>query len=141
MSSPTRNQQVITHETASKLVARAVSHAADNGWSVAVVAVDPWGAVVAAARMDGVPAPVYDIAADKAYTAVLGRTTRAFNERMASGPDMQLGLLNRPRLCAWEGGVPIRVDGQLAGALGISGATAPEDAACAEHALAILETR
>lgn len=138
MSTHSRNQPVIIYDTAAKLVARALAYAEQNGWAVAAVVVDPWGAVVASGRMDGVPAPVHDFAADKAYTATLGKTTRAFNERMGSGKDLELGLQNRPRLCAWEGGLPIHVDGQLIGALGVSGAAGPEDATCAQAALVIL---
>ncbi len=138
MPSHARSQQVITYAAAAELVARALDHARQNGWSVAAVAVDPWGAVVASGRMDGVPAPIHDFAADKAYTAILGKPTRAFNERMASGKDLELGMINRPRLCAWEGGMPIHAGGVLIGALGVSGAAGPEDAACAEAALAVL---
>ena len=135
----TRTQTVITYAAADELVQRALAHAAANGWAVAAVVVDPWGAIVASGRMDGVPAPIHDFAADKAFTAMLGKSTRAFNERMSSGKELQLGLLNRPRLCAWEGGVPVLVDGVLIGALGVSGAAGPEDAACAEAAVTIFD--
>ena len=139
MTAQARNQPVMTYETATSLVARALAHATENGWAVAAVAVDPWGAIIASGRMDGVPAPVHDFAADKAYTATLGKTSLAFAERMGSAKGLELGLINRPRLCAWEGGMPVRVDGQLIGALGVSGAAGPEDAACAEAALDVLE--
>ena len=116
-------------------MARAFDHAARNGWRVAAVVLDPWGAVVASGRMDGVAAPILEIATDKAFTATLGKTTRGFYERMSSAPDLTLGLQNRPRLCAWEGGVPIRKGDALIGALGVSGAEGHEDVACAEFAL------
>lgn len=139
MTAHARNQPVMTYETATKLVARALAHATESGWAVAAVAVDPWGAIIASGRMDGVPAPVHDFAADKAYTATLGKSSHAFGERMGSAKGLELGLINRPRLCAWEGGVPVHVDGQLIGALGVSGAAGPEDVACAKAALEVLE--
>lgn len=139
MTAHVRNQPVMTYETAMKLVAGALAQATKNGWAVAAVAVDPWGAIIASGRMDGVPAPVHDFAADKAYTATLGKTSLAFAERMGSAKELELGLINRPHLCAWEGGVPVLIDGELVGALGVSGATGPEDAACAEAALDVLE--
>ena len=139
MSSPSRDQPVIAYAAAARLVARALEHAEGNGWAVAAVAVDPWGSIVASGRMDGVPAPVHDFAADKAYTAVLGKSSREFGARMSSGKELELGMVNRPRLCAWEGGVPVVVDGVLIGALGVSGAAGPEDAACAEAALTALD--
>ncbi len=130
---------VIRFETAKDLVDRTVSFATDNGWTVAAVVVDPSGHVIAAGRMDGVPAPVFDYANDKAYTAgTLGKSTRAFFERMSSSPDLSMGMINRDRLCAWDGGLPIVEDGQLIGGLGVSGAQGHEDIACAEAALVAL---
>ena len=73
MSSPSRDQPVIACEAAASLVARALEHAEGNGWAVSAVAVDPWGLIVASGRMDGVPAPVHEFAADTAYTAILRR--------------------------------------------------------------------
>ena len=134
-----RSQPVLRYSAAKELVALAIAHAEENGWNVAVAVLDTSGHMLAAGRMDGVPSPILDFAADKAFTSTLGKTSLAFGERMGSSKDLELGLLNRPRLCAWEGGLPIQIDGQLIGALGVSGATGPEDAACAESALLSLE--
>lgn len=136
MTPVTREVAVITHEAAAALVAAAIDHARTRGWRVAAVVLDPSGALVAAGRMDGVAPAILQIAEDKAYTACLGKSTAAFYERMASAPDLTLGLQTRPRLCAWEGGVPLYVAGALVGALGVSGAAGPEDVACAEAAMA-----
>ena len=130
-----RNQPIITYASAAKLVSSAIAHAEENGWAVAVAVVDPGGAVLASGRMDGVVPPIHDFAVDKAFTAALGKPTLAFNERMASGKELELGLVNRPRLCAWEGGLPIRENGTVIGAIGVSGAAGPEDGACAAAAL------
>ena len=129
----------VRYETAKALVDKAITHAAENGWQVCAVVVDPSGHVVASGRMDGVPAPVFDFASDKAYTAgTLGKSTRAFFERMNSSPELHMGMVNRPRLCAWDGGLPILEDGTPIGGLGVSGAAGPDDVACAEAALASL---
>lgn len=139
MSEPIyRAQAVITYAAATRLVAEAVAHAERNGWRVAVAVLDPSGHLLASGRMDGVPAAVHDFATDKAFTAVLGKSSRGFFERMASSPELAMGASNRPRLCAWDGGVPVRMEDQLIGALGVSGAAGPEDVACAEAALAAL---
>lgn len=135
MSKHANQTAVVTYATAAQLREAALDHAAANGWSIAVAILDPWGAVVTSARMDGVAPPILEIATDKAYTATLGNTTRAFFERMSSSPDLTLGLQTRPRLCAWDGGVPILEAGVLIGAIGVSGAAGHEDVACAEHAL------
>ena len=133
--------QTITLAAAERAVAAALAHARAQGWRVAVAVADPSGGLVAFGRMDGTPLPVADFAIDKAYTAAtLRRSTRAFGERMAGSPTLSLGLANRARVLAWEGGLPIEVDGTVVGGIGVSGAAGPEDEACAPAAIAALHT-
>lgn len=136
MTEASHSVPVIKYATAKQLVETAVAHALENGWRVAVVVQDPWGSTVASGRMDGVSPAILEIAGDKAYTATMGKSTKAFYERMSSSPDLSMGLQNRSRFCAWEGGLPIRSGAVLIGAIGVSGAAGPEDVACAEAALA-----
>ena len=138
MNDHTRKISVVNYSAARQMVESAITHAEANGWKVAVSVVDPWGATVAAGRMDGVAAPIQEMAEDKAYTATLGKSTKAFYERMSSSPDLILGLQTRPRLSAWEGGLPIYCEGELVGAIGVSGAEGKDDAACGQHALETL---
>lgn len=138
MTVHSRQTAVISYASAARLPDAVLEHAAANGWSVAVAILDPWGAVVTSARMDGVFAPILELATDKAYTATLGKAPRAFFERMSSSPDLTLGLQTRPRLCAWDGGLPIREGETLVGAIGVSSAAGHEDVACAEAALATI---
>ena len=135
MSDPVRNVPVLTYDAAAALMHEAIRHARSNGWSVACAVVDPSGQILASGRMDGVAPAVLEFAADKAYTSAPGRTTKGFFERMSSSGDLTLGLGNRPRLCAWEGGLPIRCGGVLVGAMGVTGAAGHEDAACGQAAL------
>ena len=128
--------KTISYAAATRLVEAALAHAASNGWRVAAMVVDPAGHPVALGRMDGVPAPVVDYATDKAYTAgTLGKSSGAFGERMNSAPGLTLGAANRPRTCAWDGGLAIFEDGTLVGGIGVSGAAGPEDVQCAERAV------
>ena len=130
---------VITYETAGKLVAEAVAHAEAGGWAIAVVVVDPSGHIVASARMDGVSAPIIEFAADKAYTAVTLRIPTAnVAKEMIDSKQQEMGALGRPRLCAWDGGVPIIENGAIIGGLGVSGAPGPIDIECGAKALAVL---
>lgn len=132
------NISAISCGAAQELVAQVIAHASAREWNIAVSVLDPTGAVVAVARMDGVSPAILEIATDKAFTATLGKSTRAFYERMSSSPDLEMGLLTRSRLCAWDGGLPIRQDGVLIGAIGVSGAAGHEDVECAEQALSSL---
>lgn len=138
MSDAIRHQPTLTYATARDMVARAIAHAEANGWTVAVAVVDPSGHLLASGRMDGAPPPILDFATDKAFTATLGKTSLAFGERMAELKSLELGLATRPRLLAWEGGVPVRKGGGLVGAIGVSGASGHEDAACAQAAITAL---
>lgn len=141
MKDRTRDVSVITYEAAREMVAAAIGHAAENGWRVAAVVLDPAGHVVASGRMDGVPPPALDFAADKAFTATLGKATTAFFERMNSHPSLSMGVVNRPRLCAWHGGVPVYEGDRLVGVIGVSGAAGPDDVTCAEAAIRALGFR
>ena len=132
---------VITLTAAERAVAAALAHARANGWTVAVAVADPFGGLVAFGRLDGTPHPVADYAVDKAYTAAtLRKSTRAFGERMAGSPTLSLGLANRARVLAWEGGLPIEHSGAVIGGIGVSGAAGAEDEACAGAAIAALRT-
>ena len=131
----TTTLSAISCDAAQALLVRAIEHARMREWNIAVAVLDPTGAIVASARMDGVSPTILDIATDKAFTATLGKSTRAFYERMSSSPDLAMGLQTRPRLCAWDGGLPIRQTGVLIGAIGVSGAAGHEDVECAQEAL------
>ncbi|WP_299627951.1 heme-binding protein [uncultured Tateyamaria sp.] len=125
----------LTYHAAQGMVATAIAHAMKNGWVVAVAVLDPSGGVLSAGRMDGAVPTILEIATDKAFTATQGRSTDAFGKRMLEDPQMTLAASNRPRMVAWEGGLPIRADGVVVGAIGVSGASGHEDAACAQAAV------
>ena len=126
----------VRQSVAAAMVEAALGHAAANGWRVAVAVCEPTGGLVAFGRADGVSPAVCDYAIDKAWTAAVhGRTTQAFGARMAGDPLLALGLSTRRRALAWEGGLPILEGDTLIGGVGVSGATGPEDAACAATAL------
>jgi uncharacterized protein GlcG (DUF336 family) len=126
---------MLRYSSAARMVAAAIAHAETNGWTVAVAVLDPSGHVLASGRMDGAAPPILDFAADKAFTATLGKTSLAFGERMAQLKSLELGVATRARLLTWEGGLPVREGGVLIGAIGVSGASGHEDAACARAAI------
>ena len=124
----------IRYGCARALVSSAIEHAEANGWRIAVAVLDPAGHVVASGRMDGVAPPILDYAVDKAFTATLGKATTDYFARMNSDPSLAMGAANRPRLCAWDGGLPIYDGADLIGTIGVSGAAGEEDIACGEAA-------
>ena len=121
---------------ARQIVEAALAEAARQGLTVAVSVVDVQGHPLASARMEGATPPILTFAEDKAYTAAtMRRGTAAYAERMAARPSLVLGLSTRERLLPWGGGVPAVLDGHVVGGVGVSGATEPEDVACAEAGL------
>lgn len=131
--------ETLSARAALRLVEGVMAHATANGWAVAVAVVDAQGVPLAALRMDGVPPPIVDFAADKAFTAAtMRRATAAFAERMLGSDSLRLGFTNRARLAVWGGGLPVVAEGRVVGGIGVSGAQDHEDIACAEAALAAL---
>jgi glc operon protein GlcG len=99
------------------------------GVAVNIAVVDGGGNLAGFLRMPGAFQASIDIAIDKAWTAnSFGLSTSAFSQMLAGeDPVVRDGLLRRPRITAIPGGYPVRLDGNLAGGLGVSGASAAQD--------------
>jgi uncharacterized protein GlcG (DUF336 family) len=135
----THARPAVTLEAANRILAAVIAGAGTQGLTVSAAVVDPWGVLVAFARMDGSAVPVATFAQDKAYTAAtLGKPTREFGEKMTSKPFLAAGLATRDRLLCWPGGLPILREGAVIGGLGISGASDEEDEALGALGLAAL---
>ena len=91
-------------------------------------------------RRPSAPLHSVEIAIDKAYTAAsFGLDTAAWAQVLRGHSDaVRAGLVLRPRFVAFGGGVPIVVEGQRIGALGVSGGSEEQDGAIARAALAAL---
>jgi uncharacterized protein GlcG (DUF336 family) len=131
-----RDVPMLTLEAAKRLAAAAEAEAARHGWRVAIALVDPTGGLVLFHCIDGTQAASQEIAVAKARTAArLKRATKVLEDGIAGG---RTALVTVPGALALEGGVPILVDGQVIGAIGISGMTSAEDGVIAAAALAAL---
>jgi uncharacterized protein GlcG (DUF336 family) len=110
--------------------------AAERGVALAAAVVDSGGNLVAAIRMDGAQLGALSLGTDKAFTAVsFGHPTSAWAASSApGGSDWGLGTTLGNRAIVFPGGVPLYSDGQLVGALGVSGAASTTDEKCAEQA-------
>jgi glc operon protein GlcG len=100
----------------------------------AVIAVaDSHGELMAFARMDGAPVSSIRIAANKAWTAARERKpTKDIGEKVRhpeKGHD--IAYYGDPRFVGWGGGLPIWKNGEVVGAIGVSGLSADEDTALA----------
>jgi uncharacterized protein GlcG (DUF336 family) len=94
------------------------------------------GNLKAFSRMDGAPILSIEIAQNKAYTALFGVSTQDFT--ILSRATRRFWPLS-PRLRVWRRGFPIKVGGEVVGAIGLSGApTVQNDVDCARAALALV---
>jgi uncharacterized protein GlcG (DUF336 family) len=122
------------------MVAAAVAKAGEIGVSENVVIIDDGGNLKAFGRMDGAPLPTIEMAQNKAYTALLGVSTEEFFNFIKSDPSLLAGIPTLSRIAAWGGGFPVTVNGEVIGAIGVSGApTVQNDIDCARAALALVD--
>lgn len=123
---------LISTEAAALAASAAVAHAKAQGWRINVAVTDSSGVLMAFLRMPGAFLHSIDLAIDKAYTAAsFGFPTSQWLSLMAGDKALQIGLPLRPRLVVLGGGVPIVAEGRRLGGIGVSGASAEEDEACA----------
>jgi uncharacterized protein GlcG (DUF336 family) len=109
-------------ELAQKMVNAAVAKARELGVSENVTILDDGGNLKAFSRMDGAPIPTIEMAQNNAYTALLGVSTQDFFSFIKGDPSLLAGVPTLARVAAWGGGFPIKVDGEIVGAIGVSGA-------------------
>jgi uncharacterized protein GlcG (DUF336 family) len=129
----------ISSELAQKMVDEAVAKAGELGVAENVAILDDGGNLKAFRRMDGAPIPSIEMAQNKAYTALFGVSTQDFFNFIRGDPSLLAGIPTLARIAAWGGGFPIKVNGEVVGAIGLSGApTVQNDVDCAQAALALV---
>jgi uncharacterized protein GlcG (DUF336 family) len=129
----------ISYELAQKMVDESVTKARELGVAENVVILDDGGNLKAFGRMDGAPILSIEMAQNKAYTALFGVSTQDFFNSIKGDPSLLAGIPTLSRVAAWGGGFPIKVNGEIVGAIGLSGApTVQNDVDCARAALALL---
>jgi uncharacterized protein GlcG (DUF336 family) len=129
----------ISSELAQKMVNAAVAKARELGVTENVAILDDGGNLKAFSRIDGTPIPTIEMAQNKAYTALLGVSTQDFFNFIQGDPSLLAGVPTLSRVAAWGGGFPIKVDGEVVGAIGVSGApTVQNDVDCARAVLALV---
>ncbi|HST09491.1 MAG TPA: heme-binding protein, partial [Terriglobales bacterium] len=129
----------ISSELAQKMVDQAVAKASQMGVAENIAILDDGGNLKAFSRMDGAPILSIEIAQNKAYTALFGVPTQDFFNFIQRDPSLLAGIPTLARVAAYGGGFPIKVGGEVVGAIGVSGApTVQHDVDCAKAALALV---
>jgi len=131
-----KTKHVLTSDDVKKIAAAAEAEALANKWAVTIAIVDDGGHLLNLQRLDGA-APISSlIGPAKARTAALGqRETKIYEDIVNNG---RTAFLSAPLDGLLEGGVPIIVEGQTIGAVGVSGVKSNEDAQIAKAGIAAL---
>ena len=115
----------------------AQNHAQNQKWSVSIAVVDDGGHLLGFVRLDGAPPISAHNAPAKAHTAAMGRReSKGYEDVINQG---RISFLSAPAIQGMlEGGVPIVRDGEVIGAVGVSGVKSNEDAEIARAGIAAL---
>jgi len=132
-----QSKQFMTLADVKKIAAAAEAEAIANNWPVSIAIVDDGGHLLWQQRLDGAAPLSSHIAPAKARTAALGqRETKVYEDIINNG---RYSFLSAPVVEGMlEGGVPVMVDGQCVGAVGVSGVKSTEDAQIAKAGIAAL---
>ena len=131
-----KSEAVLSQTEVATILAAARAEAQANGWAVTIVVADDGGHPLALERLDGCAPIASYIATEKAHSSALGRRETKGYEDMINGG--RSPFLSAPEVCSLEGGVPVVVDGQVIGSVGVSGVTAAQDAQIAKAGVAAL---
>jgi len=126
---------IISLDDVKRVVAAAEAKAKENGWNVVIAVVDDGGHLMYLQR-EKVQLGSIDVAITKAKVALMfRRPTQFWEETVADG---RQGYLAMPGMLPIEGGVPLIYQGEIVGAIGISGVKSNEDGQIAAAGAAVL---
>jgi len=131
----TRPALKLTHEGALKMLAGAVARATEIGVPQNINIVDEGGNLLAYVRMDGAKLLSRETSLSKAITAASHRQP---SSRLNPADEVKLSLAAGQRLTNLEGGLPIIIDGQCVGAIGVGSGKGAEDVEVARAGLAAI---
>lgn len=117
--------RTLTLEGANQVLAAAIAKATQRGAGGAIAVVDDGGSLIAFQRIDGTFAAGAAVSLGKARTSALfKKPTKAFEDSINGG---RTALAAVHEMTPLQGGVPILVDGQVVGAIGVSGAHSQQE--------------
>jgi glc operon protein GlcG len=131
---PAEGQGALTYEQARTAMDAAEAEARRNGWNLTILIADADGVPLYLRRMSGASARTHEIATAKVRTALAaGTATGDYGQALAAGRADTI-----PNGVTFEGGYPIRMGGQILGAMSASGARGSEDAQVVRAGLAAI---
>ncbi|TCB59059.1 GlcG/HbpS family heme-binding protein [Acinetobacter terrae] len=129
-----QTKHYLTLSDAEFLLDQAHQYAIQNNFNVSIAVVDETGTLLAMKRMDGASPMTANLAIEKAKCSAMSRRPSKLFEDIIKGG--QMGFLTMDSFSGMlEGGEPILYQGQLVGAMGVSGVKSFEDAEIAQQAI------
>ena len=120
-----QTKAVLSQADVTHVLDAAQKEADSNGWAVTIAVADDGGHLLALRRLDGAAPFSADVATQKARSAAVGRKEPQVFEEMINGG--RTAFVSAPLQGLLSGGVPIIVDGQVVGSVGISGVKPDQD--------------
>jgi uncharacterized protein GlcG (DUF336 family) len=122
---PLVSKPILTLDIAKQVASAARTEAINNGWNVCIAIVDPAGLLIYFQRLDDTQLGSVEVSQAKARCAALyKRPSKALADVVTGG---NVGMMGLPGAIAVEGGLPLFADGQIVGAIGISGVMSNQD--------------
>jgi len=130
-------------EDADILIEGAVEKAREIGVPMCIAVTDESGHLIKFERMDGGKVSSISIAIDKAFTGAVARQgTHIYNQLCVPGSQtFGIHTTNNGHFCIIGGGLPVLVDSEIVGGIGVSSGTAEQDLVCAEAAIIYLREK
>src|SRR5436309_11766146 len=134
MDAKKRKDFMVTLNDARRVIAAAEKQAQEIGQPMNIAVVDEGGNLVTHVRMDGAWIGSIDISINKAFTSrAFDIATKDLAEHSQSGGQFfGIHVSNHGRIMIFAGGIPIRMDGKVIGAIGVSGGSGEQDQSVAE---------
>ena len=119
---------------AQRVLEASITAARAENIAACIAICDPAGDAIITVRMDGAARLTAQIALNKAYTVATfnGMPTDKWWPLLADDPALVHGFTQTPRFVPFAGGVPVRIDGSVVGAVGVSGGSTEQDRAIAQ---------
>ena len=136
-----KTKPCLSREDCQKIAAACAAEALANKWAVSIAIVDDGGHLMWYERLDGAAPSSAEIGPAKARMAALGRReTKVYEDMVNGGRFSFLSAASATALrgAMMEGGVPILVEGQCVGAIGVSGVKSADDARIAQAGIKAL---
>jgi len=135
-----RTLHALEYSDAKRMIDLIVEKALQMQKAAVIAVADSHGELIALVRMDGAPVSSVRIAMNKAWTAARERKpTKDIGEKVRhpeKGHD--IAYYGDPKYVGWGGGVPLWKDGEVVGAVGVSGLSSIQDISLANLAVELI---